>query len=485
MTQPSVTITAVDGALGILPPSGDILPLVLMGPCSGTLTVNTPTGFGRKNAMLAVATGGPLAEAAAYHIERGRNVILVRTETTTDGAFVGTIATSGTGTSAITADSVTEPNDDYDLYVTFITGGTIGTAGATYKWSVDGGRTLSPVTALGTANTIVFPGTGGAAFDFAAGTVLAGTTASMATSAPQWSTSELNTALDALKASVVSWELLEVVGRIDGDAFDALESKFSGMFAAGKPRAWIGSPRMPTTIETEAAYKTAMDAIFASRATTYGELCAGACKLTSAVSGRKYRRPVSFVVASREASVSQEINIADIDLGTLPGVSIVDANGNPDEHDESVNPGLDDSRFTVLRTHEGIQGVYVNRPRVFSADGSDFYILPHRRVFNAAAIALRAYFVRRLSKPVLVDGTTGFILEEEALEIEAGALGAMSAVLGARPKASAWSFALSRTDNLLSTKTLTGDALVVPLAYPETITLTLGFSNPALLVQAA
>jgi hypothetical protein len=601
MSQPAVIVQAVDGALGSLPANNELFPLVVMGPCDGTLAINTPTGYGRLKALQAEVTGGAAYEAAAQHLLKGRPIIFVRTAQSVLGAYldaveaedgaIGAITKTGTGTCVFTdnasdptvgadvvvlfnvggtrgtagivyqisldggqtwgapqalgtatsfavgatgasiavsagtvvagdfisfeltapvpasagelvttgfgssplgtatpsIDEATHPNDDYEVFIEFVAGGTRGTAGITYRWSLDGGRTKSPITALGTATSIIIPGSGGVKVDFAAGTIIAGATIAFPTVAPRWNNTELGDALTALRASVSRWELAEIVGPIDGDAFDLLEQRFAAMYTAGKPKAWIGNTRMPVGDETEGNYKTSLDGVFASRAGTYGMLCAGACKLTSAVSGRKYRRPISHAVASFEASVTQEINTADIDLGSLPGVSISTANGNPDEHDESVNPGLDDSRFTVLRTHEDVQGVYINRPRIFSADGSDFYLLPHRRVFNLATIALRVYFVRRLNKPILVDEETGYILEEEALEIEAGATRAMESVLLAKPKASAVSFSLSRTDNLLSTKTLTGDARVVPLAYPETISITLGFENPALRVitQAA
>jgi hypothetical protein len=197
------------------------------------------------------------------------------------------------------------------------------------------------------------------------------------------------------------------------------------------------------------------------------------------VSGRRYRRPVAFVVGAKEQSVSHEVNIADINLGPLP-CSIRDENGNPLHHDEAVNPGLDDARFTSLRTHDGIQGVYATRSRCLSAAGSDFRLFTHRRVLNIADAALRAYFLRRLNKPIRVNATTGFIREQDALEIEAGARAALRTALLAKPKASAVSFVLSRTDNLLSTSTMTGEARVTPLAYPEFITLQVGFLNPAL-----
>lgn len=208
--------------------------------------------------------------------------------------------------------------------------------------------------------------------------------------------------------------------------------------------------------ETEAQYLAAFSTAFGSKSTVHGMICAGACWLISSVSGRRYRRPVSIPIAAREASVSQEVNTADVNLGPLPGVSIRDDLGNVVHHDESVNPGLDDARACVLRTWEGIQGVYVNRPILLSPAGSDFQLLTHRRVLNIAHEVLRTYFLRRLNKPVRVDASTGFILEADALEIEAGARAAMRSALLARPKASGIQFALSRTDNLLSTKTMTG-----------------------------
>ncbi len=170
-------------------------------------------------------------------------------------------------------------------------------------------------------------------------------------------------------------------------------------------------------------------------------------------------------------------------MNALIGAAIKDANGNPDEHDETVNPGLDDLGFACLRTWDGA-GVYVNRPRLICPVGSDFQLMPHRRVINLGHAALRSYFKRRLNQPILVDRNTGFILESEAREMELGAMAAMSALLRAKPKCSGVLFSLSRTDNVLSTKTINGQGRIIPLAYPEFFNLDVGFYNPALQVQA-
>lgn len=490
MSQPAVNITELDGALGILPQTSGAYFAVVGVSSKGTQ--NAPATYARIKDLVNDFGSGPAVEAAAHFIERyGKPVVFVRTGQTTAGSATAPVLTVA-GTSVISRDAAVVPIDDYEFVFKVIAGGTIGVAGITFQWSLDGGRTWSAVTALGTANTWTAPAdanpVGSAApgikINFAAGTLIAADQATFRTSAPQWNSAEIGTALEALSASILSWELVHVVGALDATLFDQVDLKVAAMITAGKYHAWVGNTRVPTIGESEAAYKTALDAIFSVKATVIGEVCAGACKLTSSVSGRKYKRPIAFAVGAREASVSQEIDIADINLGTLVGVSIRDANGNADEHDESLNPGLDDSRFTVLRTWDGVAGVYVNRPRIMSAAGSDFQLMAHRRVLNLAHAALRQYFIRRLNKPIQVNKTTGFILETEALEIESGAKAALRATLLAKPKASAIEFALDRDDNVLSTKTLAGTARVVPLAYPETIDLTVGFINPALQVQA-
>jgi hypothetical protein len=480
MTQPSVIITELDGALGVLPPSAGRLHAIV-GPTSMG-TPNVPATFVRIQDIQAnFGDGGAIESAAHYMGLYGRPVLFVKSDASAL-AVVEPIDVDGvTGTSVITQSGT--PVDDYEIVFKVKTGGTIATSGIKYIYSLDAGRTFSAEQSLGTASTAAI-GTTGMTLHFAAGTLIAGDVALLNVLAPSSNAADLTPALAALKATQVLWELCQIVPAIDPDILDAVDLAFAGMASAGKYRGWVGNTRVPNVGETESAYFASLETAFASKASKYGSLYSGACKLTSSISGRKFRRPVSFSTAAREAFVSQEIDIADVNLGTLEGVSIRDVNGNPDEHDESLNPGLDDLRFGTLRTWDG-EGVYVNRPRLFSPNGSDFQLMPHRRVMNLAMETLRSYFIRRLNRPVLVSSTTGFILESEALEIEAGVMAQLRAQLLAKPKASAVQFTLSRTDNLLSTRTLTGSARVIPLAYPEDVELDVGFYNPALQVLAA
>lgn len=481
MSQPKITITERDGAIGVLPAGEKVLALV---GASSSGPVNTPATYARSRDIVSTFGAGPLVEAAAYAIERYKRPVMVcRTGDTVSGAY-GTVDVSGVdGTSVITAHAATEPNDDYDVVILFVTGGTRGTAGITYRYSLDGGANYSPTLALGTGTSILIS-EASVELDLAAGTIVAGDVVAVRTTAPQWNTAELTSAIAALDVSAVEWELLEVVGAVDANAFDALETAFAGMLAAGRPRGWVGGARVPNASETEAAYLSALSGIFGSKSSTFGALCAGAVRLVSGVSGRNYRRPLAHVYAPLEATVSEEVNTAHPIPAHKIDASIRDSNGNPLEHDESVNPGLDDARFVVARTIDGKQGTWINRPRLFSASGSDFRLLAHRRVMNLAHRAIRSYFLERLNSEIRVDKRTGFILEADAVEIEAGANSALRDALLGKPKASDVSFTLGRADNILATSEITGDLSIVPLAYMEQISISQGFRNPARSVRA-
>jgi hypothetical protein len=283
----------------------------------------------------------------------------------------------------------------------------------------------------------------------------------------------------------VPWKLVAVAGNANATSAGVVETWMTGLGAASRGRAYMVHTRLPNAAESEATYLASLNSDFASFATTYGAVCAGAADIISSVSGRNYRSTILRAVAPKQNGVSEEVNIAALDVGSLSGVRIRDSLGNPRHHDESINPGLDDAGFLVLRTWDNEAGVYVNRPRLKSAEGSDFSLLPHRLVMELAIEAATSFMRRRLNKPIRVDSATGFINEADAAEIEGGLRAALASVLMAKPKASGHTQTVSRTDNILSTKTLTVTFRVVPLGYPETIELTVGFTNPALAALTA
>ncbi len=493
MTQPSVNITELDGALGVLPPTSSTM-LALYGV--STTLIATPQAFGTVTALKNALGRGPLVDAAAHYIETyGNPVLCLSASDQNDGSFPGApspfdaVGDGVSGTSVPTIANASTSDGDYEVRVDVIAGGTIGVAGITYKYSLDGGRTYSKTFALGTGTSITV-GTTGIVFNLAAGTLIAGDYWTAAAYAPTPLAANVADDLALLGQSAQPWSILHYVGPVDDTIAGYLDAFMDAQRAAHKPRAWIGNAAVPVmandlTTADEATYSAAIVADMNGYETTYGKVCAGDVRFRSSLNGGYHRRPFSFLVAARTASVSEEINIADVNLGPFRGATIADSAGNPESHDESIYPGLDDLRFCVARSWPGLRGVYVNRPRLFSGETSDFQLMPHRRVMNLAHVALYNYFLRRLNQPIQVNRRTGYILETVAREMETGAEAALRTVLGAQPKASAWSVALSRTDNLLSTRTINVTARIVPLGYAETIEIELGFQNPALLTSAA
>lgn len=475
---PAVSLTEIDGALGVQS-SGK--PLLAILGCSSTGTAGEPGAYASKSDVRATFGIGPLVEAGCYAIEAYRQpVILVRVTGVTPGAIIASVDTFASPYQNATITGV--PLDDAGIYIQFLNDGTVGTDAITYRISFDDQVNWTPARSMGLLSSFTIPELG-ITVTLEIQPVAEGDQIVVLMSGPAWQITELGTALEALGKSKIKWRIAEIVGPMSASDATAVDLIFQGFSAAGKERAWIGGARLPTFGEAESAYLASLSAAFANVDAKHGMVCAGGCHTTSGISFLKQLRSPVNAVGPRQAAISEEEDSAAIDLGSLPGVSIRDTNGNPLDHDETANPGLDDARFCVLRTWEDLAGVYINNPNLMSAEGSDFQYFQHRLVMAIGKEALYAYLRRRLSKAVSVDKTTGFILESEALEIEAGAETAMRSALLARPKASAVEFTLSRTDNVLSTKTLTGQARITPLAYPKTIEVPIGFTNPALKIE--
>lgn len=476
---PRVITTELDGQLGIqLPTSGQRMAILA---CGTSGTDNQPAVFTRIQDVIAEFTAGPIVEAGAYAIERyGNPVVFVKVETDTDGQF-GTLAYTFAGSSTPSVGGGALVDNAYEVVVVFTTGGNVTMDGIKYRWSLDGGRTLSPITALGVSTTITLPDGGGIVFDLDAGTIVAGDTFSVTTTPPVWSASTLDAAIAALRASTLVWDFFQIVGDMDATSAGTAAAQLLSMHNEAKHHRGMGHYRNPDySSETEAQYEAAFAAEFASFADTDLMVCAGGSRTLSSVSRRQYRQPSIISIAGRASALTEEVDLAEVDLGPLPGVQIRDANGNPDEHDEANNPGLDDDRATTLRTIQNFTGVYITNPRMMAPTGSDFVFWQFRGVMNIGRSVIDQTLTLRLSKAIRVNKKTGFILEQDARDIETNVNAALRTALLTKPKASDATFILSRSDNVLSTFALTGEMRIVPLAYPKVFSVTVSFNNPAL-----
>lgn len=481
MSTPTIEIEVLDNQLGIRAPADAVLAIVATA-ADGPFYTPVPTT--RTKDLVDTFVAGPLVEAGAYAIERyGLTVLPVRTDASVAGGF-GTLTADLLGTSEATIDDTSEPTDELEVVIRFLTGGTVGTAGITYQYSLDNSRSFSTVRALGTAESIVLPEAGNVRIDLSEGTIGTGGQLSFPTTAPRWNADELAEAITVLRQTQARWTMLEVYGDLDSSALSALDAGLEAMHAAGRNRRAIAHARKPNAGETPAAYLAALSAAFGESFSRRVAVCAGYAKIDSSVSRRRHRRPPSLAVAPLAASVTEEIDLAELAYGPLPGVYIRDANGNPDEHDETVFPGLDDARFLTLRSWENRAGVWVNNPRLFAPVGSDFLYLQYGRVIDLACDIARSELEPILNRgvEVLRDGS-GRIDPEAATSIEGQLNARLGDAIVAKRKGTAVTFTLSRTDDVLRTGSIGWQVRVLPLAYIKkmrgTVALVASASAPA------
>jgi hypothetical protein len=463
---PNVSITKSDGNTGVTSSAPDGI-LAIIGPSSAG-TKNVAGGYSKKAVIRTEFGYGKLPEVSAWIADLvGKPQVLVRCEDTTAGAY-GTATETNVGTSVITA-AGTEPLDDFDFKIEFTTGGTRGTPGIIYRYTVNG--VTSGLIALGTDTSIAIPNTG-VGVSLAAGTILTGQTYAAKTTAPKMTNADLVLALEALRISTLTFEAILLVGPVDATMVATAAAWKTARALEGRYYSIVCNTvhRDPGT-QTFAQYKTAMDTAFGASADIDTVVCYDAFDTVSVFDGRTYRRDTAMAVAARGMGISIGRDCAEVAIGPLAGVSILDTKGAPKYHDENAYPGADDSRFTTLRTIDGFIGTYITNPKLLSPPGSDYVFWQHSRCMNRAASITKQLLTKELSKGVRkvkkkVGATEISVIEEgEAARIEQLISAELRKALNGQ--VTGVGLTLSRTDDLSSNAgaTINGELWLVSLAY--------------------
>jgi hypothetical protein len=384
-------------------------------------------------------------------------------------ALDGVVTRVGSGTATLLDGSLHSPVDTYAVRVLIVAGGVPGTA--TFKYSLDGGNSYSGVIAT-LAGKYVIPDSGVvltfAGTTFVAGDLFVGT----ATAATFSNSTDIDAAMTALLANANDWGFVHVVQEMDTAANAAT---LAAAVAAKMTTAETGYRYVFAIVEAPWDAVTNTDAVTKSAFTSLSNarvmVCAAACDLVSPLTGRTDKRNIAWAVAARLAAVTLSTNPAEVDLAGLSNVRSIYRN-------EAATPGLDDYRFTTLRTFLGLPGYFVTNPRMMAANGSDYTYVMNRRVMDRACQIARSAYLLFVNRDVRVSATTGYIDERDAKVIDANVNAKMEAALTG--EVSSVVSALSRTDNLLSTSTAYAQVSVVPKAYFQTINVSLGFKNPVL-----
>lgn len=425
---------------------------------------------------------GMLPECAVYDINvSGQPVVALAVNPAIAGSYYAdTFVKNIAGTSAVTTGS-TAPYLHYDVQITIVNGGTIGVSGITYTWTVDGGDTVSAVTALGTANVLTIPNTG-VSFNLGAGTLLADDNWSIYTERPLLNNSDVSTALATLGNTKLPWEGVLIDCHYGTGTVALVDEWLAGRETNGQFNFALLNTRFlnePTPgAEAPSVYAAAITAQSGDDTSNRLCLCADGGHMTSLITGFTTKFPTSLALAGVAMAVTPNIGTdpAYVGLGPVPGFQI-SASGNPNDWDEFLYQSLDSQRITTLRTFAtgGPTGTFITDANVLISAGSNIYWLQLLRVLNKACSIAWQILNTQLSKGVqtVFNSTTGAIniKETAAQSIESLVNGPLTS--GLSGQCTAVAFSLNRDDNLVTPKApVNASVAIAPLVYLKNIVVT-------------
>jgi hypothetical protein len=426
--MPSVSIAEASGLLAP-PPQIDNTALVVGTAQKGTSAALGPL-YGDPTALYADYGEGPLSTDAGASIKLNQTPGLAmqgqqpspacyvyRTPGTTAGAC-GTAVTSGmSGTASAHATVTGAAYNDFDVYVIATSAITVGTSGK-FKYSLDGGRTLSAEINLGTATSYVIPNSNVTiGFGSAADTWVLGDVLTCPTSAPKWGTTDLDNFFTNYANSGIDVGIIYICGPMSATEFGHVVTGLATMAAQGKRPYVIVNARVPNfaTPESDATWMASIETDFAS-ATSAGPpgtdattICAGYGWFTDPNAGRIYRRNMGASYLAKVVGSARSVSPSWVQPGPLPNLSLVDGNGNLIGHDENVAGGLDAMHFVTTYRVPNPQlrtGCYVYRPWTFYQSGSKVTLVPFRRLANAIERVVSAVSWQNIGNKVFYDPTT-------------------------------------------------------------------------------
>ena len=432
-----ITFNIQDNGLGSSVPGGGGTLVVVGQASSGAQWKPVLTSSPATNA--AIFNVGPMPQLASNIVTAtGNSVICINPGTASAGTNTSVQSTVPGGSSSVVTVTGT-PLDTYYPRVTVLTGGTIGTAGIVLAVSLDASRTTLVTTLLNTATTYVIPNTG-LTVNFAAGTLVAGDYFSWVSTEPLISQAGIQSALASLLTVAFPFETVIIpggtsaasgagcAGFVPGDV-TAIDGYMTTLFNNKRPAraliqvrdaVWGGA-----STETEVAWLNYLETAFVSSSSLRVGACAGHYNTISAVDQSQYRRSLLWAAAVRDSAVAIQVDLGRVSDGSLAGITLPTSPDGYIYHDESANPGLDASRFTSAWSIVGLPGLYIKNPNLMAPVGSDFTLLQHGQVIDAATFAAYYFFVKRLSSSVRVNATTGFILAQDAQTLQQGSNAAL------------------------------------------------------------
>jgi hypothetical protein len=314
--------------------------------------------------------------------------------------------------------------------------------------------------------------------------MVAGDTYRLSAAAPTSTAAQVVTALEGLKNGNEAFSYVYVTGAYSATDAATIATELGVLRTAQWFIGGILESADSDGSETEAAWMSDLsDEFILSFQSNFTSIAAGYIPVQSAQLGWYLWRSVGWLAAIRMSQVSVSRDLAAYADGALvpyagavPSVTSAFIPSGHFIHDERTNPGLDADKFLTIRSFTGDVGYYVTNPRVYSAPTSDYKYIQYVRVADEAARLANVFWRQQLSADVLLNPSTGKILDSVALQLERSSDEAMSALVR-NQNVSALRTVVSRTDDIINTEALTVTIQIVPLGYIKQIPISITFTK--------
>jgi hypothetical protein len=414
---------------------------------------------------------GPLAEDLCYYLAIAGGPVyglrLTGSNAAANTSVTPTRFASSTGTVAVAGSAL----DSYEARVEIMVSGALGTS--QFRYSLDNGFTYSQQYITPSGGTFVLPNTG-LTLTFV-GTTDKGDVFTFTSTAATYSTTDLATGMDVVKADntpIAAIVLSGVFATASAAATvaAAMSTHATALFQLYRPIRWMQDAGADTVSTT----KTGFAAFVSERSS----IAYGRCVCTSAkpVVGRGSPKcSIVRPLAARAGASLFSTDLAWFSAGALQGVQAI-------THNEYLTELMDVEGFTTLRTHQGVPGFYATNVRLRSLPGSDYQYWQHGRVMDAATSTAYVSLLPFLSSSVrTISG--GAIDPRDAGAWEAKVYDSLRTVLldpdnaqGTQGHVSALDADIDRRNNVLTSGVVKVKVAIQPLGYAKFIVNELSFS---------
>lgn len=491
MTLPNITVNAVEGSARPIK-SAASKPLIIGPASSGTLERKIYT-FGKQGDVASTIGYGNAQIAAEIMMSKAPPGFGSVDVIAASGSVAGTITTVSAASPSI--DIGGSPNASYDVRVEVTTAGNPGSG--KFKYSLDGGNTFSNPVQIPNDNIFNFSNTGISA-SFSGTNHPEGNKTTVDVQGPGMNTTDLANCFNTLSTSNDNYTVILVAddqrdpkqnlfSRTDTELTTLNDSLYKFTQAVvpvggetvrenrspGNERGTYDTTKVIANISGSVAATGNFISPVAERAST---------QLGIPQTGfATPRLPLAFAYAAEAHSAGSDISL-NLASNNVRGVTSI-------SYDEEKDGQVYNSEQIVApRTFQGEPGYYINQSHLKSGENSTFNIWPKGRITSRAREVVKSAFRPYLHSRVrtLTDGT-GRIDPRDKKKIEKDIQKELDAVLintrngaGTNGHATSVNFSVNGENDLLATEELQGSVIIVPFAYPSTITvnIALGRVNP-------